>query len=293
MRKGRVNRAPNGDKVKVIMGTNANEGCLFVLFASIIVKGSGIPLTASGVDAILEHVVEYHSEWNDTTKAQIKSAYPIDSFSSEAERFAEVLTDVIFACGSRRSARALAEHGHDVYLYHNEYKFSGFLDPKSTTCSLTQELGCGVYHGSDIRFVWKNYLGPSLLFPTDHKVSDVWSKAWTNFAITGNPNVDASGGASSPTWPKYNRTSDMHFVIDHPPRQGTYLKGPTCDFWDKLDQVTSQEKVDAVGCQPNLCKTCVPDNTTKHGSCCDTADSCVFDSVFQNYILPSPYHWIC
>ena len=43
-------------------------------------------------------------------------------------------------------------------------------------------------------------------------------------------------------------------------------------------------------CQENLCKPC---NNTEFLTCCDSSDSCVYDSVFNEYICIPPYKWIC
>jgi hypothetical protein len=38
-----------------------------------------------------------------------------------------------------------------VYLYHNEYHGSTWLDPNSLVCKADQLLGCGVFHASEMQ----------------------------------------------------------------------------------------------------------------------------------------------
>ena len=48
--------------------------------------------------------------------------------------------------------------------------------------------------------------------------------------------------------------------------------------------------VESTTCQENLCKPC---NNTEFLTCCDSSNSCVYDSVFNEYICIPPYKWIC
>ena len=230
IKKGQVNRSPTGEKVSVIMGTNNCEGCLFVLFGPIIQPGITIPYDANSISLIEKHMISYHDNWNQTTIAQVEGAYPANRYSSEERRFADMLTDFIFACGTRNAVRALADQGHDVYLYHNEYHSSYWLNPDSLVCKGTNLLGCGVFHGADMPFVWGNWQVPKLLSPKDAHVSAAWQTYWTNMAKYGSPNAD---GVPAP-WPKYTRATDQHLVFDWPVKTGAGLRGPICDFWDTL-----------------------------------------------------------
>ena len=111
MATGRINKSPTGEKVKVIMGTNECEGCLFVMLAPIVDKHVTIPITDDGVGWIEKHMVSYHDNWNATSTSQVNAAYPSAQFSSGNFRFASMLTDFIFACGTRTAVRNLADQG--------------------------------------------------------------------------------------------------------------------------------------------------------------------------------------
>ena len=93
------------------MGTNECEGCLFVMLAPIVDKHITIPITDDGVGWIEKHMVSYHDNWNATTTAQVNAAYPSAQFSSGNFRFDSMLTDFIFACGTRTAVRNLADQG--------------------------------------------------------------------------------------------------------------------------------------------------------------------------------------
>ena len=67
-------------------------------------------------------------------------------------------TDALFRCGTRLTANVLADAGYDVYLYEFVYHFFSYRDPETSVCDADRELLCGVYHASDLRFVWDNYV---------------------------------------------------------------------------------------------------------------------------------------
>ena len=55
---------------------------------------------------------------------------------------------------SRLSARAMVDHGMRVFLYHFDFNFTGYLPVESASCQADNMLLCGVYHASDLRFVF-------------------------------------------------------------------------------------------------------------------------------------------
>ena len=131
-------------------------------------------------------------------------------------------------CDTRNAARALAAAGIDTYLYSFEFEFEGYRDPSSPACSLEDEVSCGIYHGSDLGFVWQ------------HKASDARSAAvatalggyWTNLAATGSPN----GNGTLVVWPRYAAESGYkHIVVAEVVRVvDDDYRNTTCNFWDTM-----------------------------------------------------------
>jgi carboxylesterase type B len=52
---------------------------------------------------------------------------------------------------------------------------------------------------------------------------------WARFAATGDPNGDGA-----PPWPRYDRRTDQHLVIDTAPSVGSQLRRTQCDTWDRI-----------------------------------------------------------
>jgi len=208
------------------MGTNQDEGTMFVALSPLVESELHLPLTDKSLGVIAKHLVLYHDNWNETTRSEIVNAYPSSHYQSASYRFSDVVTDAVFTCGIRQAARAFTDQGIDVYLYHNEYKSSLYLDPNSLQCRLSNMASCGVYHGAELPLVFNNLL----ISPKDNKMSHAWGKYWTNFAKTGTPNSEDVEAK----WPKYDRENDQHLKFTVPIHSGSGLKGPICDFWDSL-----------------------------------------------------------
>lgn len=75
-------------------------------------------------------------------------------------------------------------------------------------------LNQGSVHGHELKFCFNtlNHAGNELPHPTadDQKLADMMSTSWSNFAHTGNPNVEGL-----PEWKTYNATDGDMMVFDH------------------------------------------------------------------------------
>jgi hypothetical protein len=80
MRKGRINHAPDGSNISVIMGTNQDEGSLFVLFAPLIARDATLPMMEPQLRAAITHMVSYHDGWNASTVEAVLRAYPTEDY---------------------------------------------------------------------------------------------------------------------------------------------------------------------------------------------------------------------
>ena len=228
IRAGKVNVGPNGKKVSIIMGSNDDEMALF-LIALPLIMGNAItfPPTSNDVKVVVEYLASYHAGWNSSTVDAVLAQFPSSDYTHEAYRLVRIGTELIFRCGTRATLRALTDAGHVAYEYAFAYHFTGYIDPTSEACELSSELLCGVYHASELRFVFDTIQIPLDL--PDRRVARTFGSYWTNFAKSGDPN-----GEGLVLWPQFNRSADAHLQLNDPPVALSGLARETCDFLDTI-----------------------------------------------------------
>ena len=64
MRRGRINRGPDGKPLQLIMGTNQDEMALFLASLDLIVPGVRLPPRRETAAMLVQHIVHYHQHWN-------------------------------------------------------------------------------------------------------------------------------------------------------------------------------------------------------------------------------------
>jgi carboxylesterase type B len=230
---GRMNVSPKGEKISVIMGTNEDELALFAAAMPFVIPGVSLPISGKDLVAVADHLVKYHDNWNASVALQIPLAYPMRDYHHQSDRMVAAGTDFCFRCGTRQSARALSAQGVPVDLYNFNFHFHGYIDPKSEFCYLDDELLCGVYHSSELKYVFDN-LGP-FVGDADRRVAGYFGKYWTNMAKYGTPNAPAGQGTNAQEyWPAYNISTDLHLEITDTLSVQSGLAKVRCDFWDTL-----------------------------------------------------------
>lgn len=215
-------------RVPTIFGTNKNEGMIFVPAFPIVVKNTSFPPSDADMRLIVRHEMiarKMNASVVDSIVDSIMDHYPTAAYGGNLwHRAAGMLTDYFFACGHRRSARAVSATHEDMYLYHFEAKLPWI------------EYGLlGDYHTTEIPFVFNNQWPPVLHgFNSDCKsLSAAMSKFWTNMAARGGPNDETTAYA----WPRYNATGDEALILAWPPAREAGLKKGICDFWDQVEKV--------------------------------------------------------
>lgn len=150
-------------------------------------------------------------------------------------------TDFVFRCGTRELVRALSDAGIAAYLYDFNHHFRGYIPPDSLACQLDSELLCGVYHSSEIKFIFQDPLLAHLPSKVDLQVSAAMGLLWTNMAKYGSPNgaADVPRSTDAPYWPQYRTASDMHLEISGGFSAQSGLAKPSCDVWSSLPPQTS------------------------------------------------------
>lgn len=192
------------DKIPVIVGSNANEGSLFLLLGNTQIPDEPAFLVFA------ENVVPGHG-------AEVVAKYPIATYGSAKAAATAAVGDGGFVCPTRRMARAITKAGAASYLYHFTYAPVGLLGD------------LGSFHSAEVKFVLGN---PSQLLSqplTDEEIT--LSKAlmgyWSRFADKADPS-----GGDALAWPKYEQASDENIVLDMKVSTQSGLKKDLCDFWD-------------------------------------------------------------
>jgi len=222
---GKINRSPSGAAIAVMLGTNRDEMALFVSAFPFVVPGITLPSQPNDLMTMATHLAAYHSNWGPAQAQAIVAAYPRAGMPVEVQLI-RAGTDLCFACGTREAARALAAAGVATYLYSFEFESEHYRDPASSSCLRGRELGCGVYHGSEVKYVFQHASGSR-----GKAVAAAMGGYWTNLAKTGSPN-----GGNLVRWPRYAADAGyQHLVLaDNISTVINNYRNTTCNFWDTL-----------------------------------------------------------
>ncbi|WP_441285754.1 carboxylesterase/lipase family protein [Sorangium sp. KYC3313] len=204
---GKLLEAGSFEKVPTILGSNADEGTLFVALWG----ESAAVADDAAFEAFAETLAPGHGE-------EVVALYPSETYGSAQAAAIAALGDAMFVCPTRRAARAIAAGGAATYLYHFTYA------PES---SLLGDLGS--FHAAEIKFVFGN---PTLVLPDPLTEGELGMSQeimgyWSRHAASGDPN-----GEGAVAWPRYDAEGDESLALglDIAPQAG--LKGALCDAWD-------------------------------------------------------------
>ena len=214
-------KAGTFNKVPLLLGTNKDEGSIFVPTFLLIAKGVHWPIQDGDLPLV---IAQAFNMYNATLVAQLTAqsimpAYPSSSYKDNYWRASAMITHAFFACVARRTARAVAAAGVPAYLYQFTYNATG---------QIMWDL-FGDAHSSELEYVFRNqWLND--FSKDDWAISDAFSGYWTNFASSGSPNT---GSSSVPLpWPQYTAANDANVVIALPFGTASGLDGAICDVWD-------------------------------------------------------------
>ena len=191
-------------KVPMIIGTNANEGALFVRFAP------------GGAKEFIAQVKETFGAHAD---AALK-LYPAGTEEEAKNSRDHLMGDMLFGWNDWAWARLASRAGNKVYQYHFAHA------PPQTPGSPFN--GLGATHAAELAYVFM-HRGVAPWTESDLRLSEVMASYWTNLAKTGDPN-----GASVPSWPLFNEANEkvLHFE-DTPVVRGIAYKA-RFELWDKV-----------------------------------------------------------
>jgi len=185
--------------VPMIVGTTADEATLFT---------SKLPMRGP-----LAYDVVVHKIFG-TDAPKVLAQYPARR-GTVKQAFDALVTDVVFACPTRRAAKALRARQPHVYRYEFAH-----------VTAKAQAKGMGASHGSEIPFVFGTVESPT---DDERKLAKTMLGYWTRFARTGDPN-----GGGAPAWTAYDAASDSYLELDTPiaAKQGLHRAG--CDTLDGI-----------------------------------------------------------
>jgi para-nitrobenzyl esterase len=194
--------AKKGAKVPLLVGSNGDEGTLFV----------------KALGAHFEDAASLES-----TLAQAFSPALAKSFAerytfAEAKDFDEVAIQIIgdaFVCDARRIATLHETAGNPTWLYHFTRAFKMAIP------------GLGAFHSAELPFVFQNAMFFTELSDEELPLSNAMQGYWTRFAAAGDPN-----GSGATAWSKYAPAADEHLELDLTIQAGSGLRKATCDWMD-------------------------------------------------------------
>ena len=121
-------RAGTFAKVPVLLGTNKNEGSIFVPVLPIMDPGIHFPPLPTDVPKFVEHAYNMFpaAVVNNLTATLVTPMYPPSAYVNDTWNMAsDALTHAFFACSTRRAARAIAAgSGKPVFMYQFSHKLT-------------------------------------------------------------------------------------------------------------------------------------------------------------------------
>ncbi|MBV9399815.1 MAG: carboxylesterase family protein [Bryobacterales bacterium] len=170
----------------VLIGTNSDEGALFVASAKAAEYQSG---TRSG-----------YGEYAD----KILAAYPGGSDAEALRSSRDLFRDTEFAWPTWAWARLQSKAGKGkVYVYYFSHR------PPYPNAPAFKDWGAA--HAGEIAYVFGNFTPAMPAAAADRAVSDEMMSYWVNFAKTGDPN-----GAGLPRWPNFTSTNGQVMNLNDP-----------------------------------------------------------------------------
>ena len=170
----------------VLIGSNSDEGALFVPFAK--------------ADAYQKTIRSGYGEYAD----KILAAYPGGTDADALRSSRDMFRDGTFAWPTWTWARLQSKTGKGkVFVYYFSHR-----PPYPNT---PQFKDWGAAHAGEIAYVFGNFTSTMPASESDRKVSDEISSYWVNFAKAGDPN-----GSGLPHWPAFTNTSAQVMNLDDP-----------------------------------------------------------------------------
>ncbi|XP_029318389.1 cAMP-regulated D2 protein [Cottoperca gobio] len=208
----------------VLLGTTSEEGVIFAY--GVFNK----PVSAVESTVYVTAIFKQHA-------LRILHKYlPLYRDADRRDMLAQIVTDYVFLCPSRRSARAGTAAGSEVWMYVFDHVASDHRVWSGLTFCYQH-----VCHGAELPFLFGSASVTNFTLSVPEKLlSNRMLCYWGAFAHTGDPSSRAQQTAFCreqrlPVWPRYSDTSSwlvMNLTVRSHAQVGT--RNHICDFWDHL-----------------------------------------------------------
>eukprot|EP01117_Protostelium_nocturnum_P001271 TRINITY_DN11585_c0_g1_i1.p1 TRINITY_DN11585_c0_g1~~TRINITY_DN11585_c0_g1_i1.p1 ORF type:complete len:523 (-),score=183.66 TRINITY_DN11585_c0_g1_i1:91-1659(-) len=195
--------------IPTMIGTNADEGIMFVMLAQ-----SGMRMVSAEYIAVVGAFFGEHA-------FKILEMYPppLNPLQDCRDILSNLITDSTFACPSRLVASALSKRVN-TYLYEFTFKAPSDQTVGPSYCANR------VCHGEELPFIFDTYPSPT---QKEIEISQQVVSFWGGFGNTGNPNQK-----SKLQWPLFASNTQKSMKFDYPSGVVSNLKKAQCDLFDKI-----------------------------------------------------------
>jgi para-nitrobenzyl esterase len=208
--------------VPVLLGSNKNEGSLFVIGRDFI----------DTEDAHRAYLEKWFPAWAD----DLWQEYPLADYGGKSgEAGAAIAGDGFISCPVQYAAQLLAAGGHQVYNYQFTQKVSSILPTFFSLIKGENGPDFGTFHSSEIAYVFGNRsVFGTFKSPAQKLLKETMGAYWTNFARTGNPNQNGL-----PLWPIFTPEQKAYLQLNSEFEAKNDLLSGQCDYW--INQVFEAE----------------------------------------------------
>ncbi|CAK9092745.1 unnamed protein product [Durusdinium trenchii] len=154
------------NKVPLLLGSNENGGSIFEPMLPMVLPGTELPVKRH--PETLQKALKYFFHEN------VEAIYNLWEFPDGDVLIRRMIRDLMFMCPLRALATAWHQNQLNSYVYVFDFSYG-----------LVSWLGLGDFHGSELPFVFRNWLElikPIDLFQSPHRMSDIISCNWASFA---------------------------------------------------------------------------------------------------------------
>lgn len=204
--------------VEVLIGTNKDEGTLFVELIDHAADAAG-------------YLAELQPRYG-ANATKLSTLYPHADFPSTGAAMAALVGDQVMHCPGRELADLLSETGHTVYSYNFIQSVSGLTQGLMNMQRGQNTSDVGTFHVSEIPYVFgmTSIIG-NLDTAERQQTARYMTRYWSDFARSGNPN-----GGSLPTWPEYRKSSPNYLELGGTFTSKSAYRDTFCQFWSEQIQ---------------------------------------------------------